>query len=44
MLNRCTDAIWLFNKISKLSFSYLREKGLHSVIYVDDTVLGGDEF
>ena len=25
-------------------FAYLREQGLSSVIYVDDTFLGGDEF
>ena len=34
----------LFNEILKPSYAYLREQGLSSVIYVDDTLFGGDEF
>lgn len=34
----------LFNKILKPPFAYLREQGSFSVIHVDDTLFGSDEF
>ena len=36
--------MFLFNEILKPPFAYLREQGLSSVIYVDDTILDSDEF
>lgn len=42
--NGFNDAMRLFNKIMKSHFAYLWEQGFSSVIYVDDTLLGGDEF
>ena len=34
----------VFDKILKPPFTYLREQGLSSVVYVDDTLLGADTF
>ena len=34
----------VFNKVLKPPFAYLKEQGLSSVVYVDDTLLGGDTF
>ena len=42
--NGYVDAMRLFSKILKPSFVYLREQGFPSVVYVDDTLLGGDTF
>ena len=42
--NGCVDTMRVFNKVIKLPFAYLREQGLSSVVYVDDTLLGGDTF
>ena len=36
--------MWVFNKVLNSPFVYLREQRLSSVIYVDDTLLGGDTF
>ena len=33
-----------FNKILKPPFAHLREQGLPAVVYIDDTLLGGDTF
>ena len=38
------DAMPFFNKVLKPPFAYLREQRLSSVVYVDDTLLGGDTF
>ena len=37
-------AMQIFTKISKIPFSILREKGLLSVVYVDDSFLQGDGY
>ena len=34
----------VFNKVPKPLFAYLREQGLSSIVYVDDTLLGSDTF
>ena len=44
MCNRYTGAMWLFDKNLKPSFGYIWEEGSSSVICVDETLLGGDEF
>ena len=38
------DAIRVFNKVLKPPFAHLREQGLSSILYVGDTLLGGDTF
>ena len=38
------DAVRVFDKILKPPLSYLREQGLSSVVYVDDTLLGSEAF
>ena len=43
--NGYVDAnVWVFNKVLQPPFAYLREQGLSSVVYVDDTLLRGDTF
>ena len=42
--NGYIDAMQIFNKVLKPPFAYLRGQGLSSVVYVDDTLLGGDTF
>ena len=44
MPNGYVDAMRVFNKIMKPPFAYLREQVMPSVVYVDDTLLGGDTF
>ena len=44
MPNGYCDAMRIFTKVLKPVFSSLREKGLESVIYVDDTFLQGKDF
>ena len=44
MPNGYGPAMRLFTKISKISFSILREKGFLSVVYVDDSYLQGDDY
>lgn len=42
--NGYKDAMQVFNKVLKAPFAYLREQGLSSDGYVDDTLLGNDTF
>ena len=42
--NRYGLAMRIFTKISKIPFFVLREKGFHSVVYVDDSYLQGDDY
>lgn len=44
MPNGYTDTTPVFNKVLKPQFAYLREHGMSSVVYVDDTLLGGNTF
>ena len=44
MPNGYKDAMRVFTKLMKPVFSYLREQGYISVIYVDDSLLYGDNF
>ena len=44
MQNAYTDAMPVFNKVLKPQFAYSKEQGMPSVVYVDDTLLGGDTF
>jgi len=44
MPNGYVDAMRIFTKILKPVFAHLRELGHTSVIYVDDSLLGGDTF
>ena len=44
MPNWYVDAMWVFNKVLKPPFAYLRQQGLSSVLYGDDKLLGGDTF
>ena len=44
MPNGHIDVILVFDKVLKAPFAYLREQGLPSVVYVNDTLLGGDTF
>ena len=34
----------VFDKVLKAPFIYLRQQGFSSVVYVDDTILGGNTF
>ena len=44
MPNGYVDAMRVYYKILKPPFANLRDQGLPSVVYVDDTLLGGDTF
>ena len=44
MPNGYGPAMKIFTKISKITFSILREKGFLSVVYVDDSYLQGDDY
>ena len=44
MPNVYGPAMRIFTKISKISFSILREKGFLSAVYVDDSYLQGDDY
>ena len=44
ILNGYGSAMQIFTKISKIQFSILREKGLLSVVYVDDSYLQCDDY
>ena len=44
MPNGYIDTMRAFNKALKPTFAYLRQQGLSSVVYVDDTLLGSDTF
>ena len=44
MPNGYGTAMRIFTKISKILFSILREKGVVSVVYVDDSYLQGDDY
>ena len=44
MPNGHIDVIRVFDKVLKAPFAYLRQQGLSSVVYVNDTLLGGDTF
>ena len=44
MPNGYIDAMRIFTKILKPAFSHLREEGHTSIIYVDDSLLGGDTY
>ena len=44
MSNGYIDAVWVFNKVLKSQFAYLRKQGLPSLVYVNDTLLASDTF
>ena len=44
MPNGFRDIMRVFNKILEPPWGYLRERGLFSVAYLDDTLLGSDTF
>ena len=42
MPNGYSQAPYIFTKILKVQFAYLRKNGHSSVVYIDDTYLQGD--